>query len=79
MKISHDVAESLQIKIEGLKDVERAFVHVDWEHDHHVHGEHKPVVVKMDKARKAKGIRGFFGLAVKEKQDAETQVGTTPS
>ncbi|KAJ3292768.1 hypothetical protein HDU79_001094 [Rhizoclosmatium sp. JEL0117] len=31
---SHDVAEALQIKIENLEDVERAFVHVDYETSH---------------------------------------------
>lgn len=28
---------------EGLADVERAFVHVDYEDDHDVHEEHKPL------------------------------------
>ena len=28
---------------EGLGDVERAFVHVDYEDDHDVHEEHKPL------------------------------------
>ncbi|EFZ02383.2 cation efflux family protein [Metarhizium robertsii ARSEF 23] len=43
LKISHDVSQSLQRKLEGLADVERAFVHVDYEHDHSVHEEHKPL------------------------------------
>ncbi|KAI3579622.1 hypothetical protein IWW34DRAFT_621511 [Fusarium oxysporum f. sp. albedinis] len=43
LKISHDVAQSLQRKIEGLGDVERAFVHVDYECEHSIHEEHKPL------------------------------------
>jgi divalent metal cation (Fe/Co/Zn/Cd) transporter len=31
---SHDVAEELQMKIESLPDVERAYVHVDYETTH---------------------------------------------
>jgi divalent metal cation (Fe/Co/Zn/Cd) transporter len=34
VKESHDVAEALQIKIESLPDVERAYVHIDYETDH---------------------------------------------
>jgi len=30
----HDVAEGLQMKLERLPDVERAYVHVDWEVSH---------------------------------------------
>ncbi|KAF9125195.1 hypothetical protein BGX30_000575 [Mortierella sp. GBA39] len=32
--ISHDISESLQIKLEALPNVERAFVHVDYETSH---------------------------------------------
>lgn len=31
---SHDIAESLQIKLESLQTVERAFVHADYEYFH---------------------------------------------
>jgi divalent metal cation (Fe/Co/Zn/Cd) transporter len=31
---THDVAEELQIKLESLPDVERAYVHVDYETTH---------------------------------------------
>lgn len=34
LKISHDVGQGLQRKLEGLSDVERAFVHIDYEHEH---------------------------------------------
>lgn len=31
---SHDVAEALQVKVESLPDVERAYVHIDYETSH---------------------------------------------
>lgn len=34
LRNTHDVAEALQIKLESLPDVERAYVHVDFETDH---------------------------------------------
>jgi len=34
LRDTHDIAESLQIKLEALPDVERAYVHVDWECEH---------------------------------------------
>jgi len=46
LKISHDVSQTLQRKMEGLVDVERAFVHVDYENDHDVNMEHKPLYEK---------------------------------
>jgi divalent metal cation (Fe/Co/Zn/Cd) transporter len=38
---THEIGESLQQKLEGLRDVERAFVHVDWETDHRPETEHR--------------------------------------
>ncbi|OAL56287.1 cation diffusion facilitator 1 [Pyrenochaeta sp. DS3sAY3a] len=34
LRATHDIAEELQIKLESLPDVERAYVHVDYETDH---------------------------------------------
>lgn len=34
LRASHDVAESLQMKLESLPDVERAYVHTDYETSH---------------------------------------------
>lgn len=34
LRSTHDVAEELQMKLESLPDVERAYVHVDYETDH---------------------------------------------
>jgi len=46
LRVTHDVAQELQRKLEGLSTVERAFVHVDYEHDHDPHEEHKPLYEK---------------------------------
>ncbi|RKP34621.1 cation efflux family-domain-containing protein [Dimargaris cristalligena] len=35
LHVSHDIGESLQFKLEKLDNVERAFVHVDYESEHH--------------------------------------------
>lgn len=34
LRETHDIADELQTKIEKLPDVERAYVHVDYETDH---------------------------------------------
>ena len=43
LRESHDIGESLQLKIECLPEVERAFVHLDYECDHDPRSEHKVV------------------------------------
>lgn len=56
LRVSHDVAEALQRKFEGLADVERSFVHVDYEDTHYPHKEHKPVYEGRDRGRTLKEI-----------------------
>lgn len=34
LRATHDVAEELQVKLESLPDVERAYVHIDYETSH---------------------------------------------
>jgi cation diffusion facilitator family transporter len=34
LKEAHDIGEALQFKVEGLEEVERCFVHLDYETDH---------------------------------------------
>ena len=34
LRTTHDVAEELQMKLESLPDVERAYVHIDFETSH---------------------------------------------
>lgn len=43
LKDAHDIGEPLQQKIESLREVERAFVHIDYEFEHHPGDEHKVV------------------------------------
>lgn len=43
LRESHDVSQALQRKLEGLADVERAFVHVDYDYMHDVNEEHRPL------------------------------------
>eukprot|EP01123_Difflugia_compressa_P015614 TRINITY_DN887_c1_g1_i4.p1 TRINITY_DN887_c1_g1~~TRINITY_DN887_c1_g1_i4.p1 ORF type:complete len:381 (+),score=67.27 TRINITY_DN887_c1_g1_i4:152-1144(+) len=63
LKEAHNIGESLQIKLEKLPEVERAYVHLDWEVDHEHADEHptlstlktsyiktsKEIVVPLDK------------------------------
>ena len=42
VKESHDVAESLQFLVEEDEEVERAFVHIDFEWEHSANYEHHP-------------------------------------
>ncbi|KAK8136567.1 cation efflux family protein [Apiospora sp. TS-2023a] len=53
LRVSHDVSQTLQRKLEGLGDVERAFVHVDYDDDHDIHEEHKPLYEKNKKPRRS--------------------------
>jgi len=41
LQVTHDIAEELQVKLESLPDVERAYVHVDYE------TSHKPVCLSL--------------------------------
>ena len=43
LKQAHDIGESLQNKVENFPEVERAFVHVDYEFEHDPKTEHKEV------------------------------------
>lgn len=60
LKISHDVAQELQRKLEGLSDVERAFVHVDYENDHDPHEEHKPLYEKKSRQAKKRNLKDIL-------------------
>jgi hypothetical protein len=43
LRRAHDIGEALQKGLEGFDEVLRAYVHVDWECDHHASHEHKLV------------------------------------
>jgi hypothetical protein len=66
LKVTHDVGQSLQRKLEGLADVERAFVHVDYDHFHDVHEEHKPLYQKRRPKRTLKDILLFRKPAMQQ-------------
>ncbi len=66
LKVTHDVGQSLQRKLEGLGDVERAFVHVDYDHLHDVHEEHKPLYEKGRRSRTLKEILLFRKPAMQQ-------------
>ncbi|OHW98568.1 cation efflux family protein [Colletotrichum incanum] len=72
LKISHDVAQDLQRKVEGLGDVERAFVHVDYSEAHDPHEEHKPLYERQSKKPK----RTLRDILLRTKKDT-TQVSET--
>lgn len=42
LRESHDIGEALQVKLESLTEVERAFVHVDYETLHKPEVNHAP-------------------------------------
>ncbi|KAJ9151350.1 Cation efflux family protein [Pleurostoma richardsiae] len=63
LRVSHDVSQALQRKLEGLSDVERAFVHVDYENEHDINQEHKPL---YDKKKNRKSLKEMI-LAGKRK------------
>ena len=41
LREAHDIGESLQNKLESYSEVERAFVHIDYDYEHHPSMEHK--------------------------------------
>ncbi|KAI0540584.1 cation efflux family-domain-containing protein [Xylaria digitata] len=59
LRISHDVSQSLQKKFEGLTNVERAFVHVDYDCDHDPYEEHKKLY-KIETENRTLKDRLFF-------------------
>jgi hypothetical protein len=50
--------------------VERAFVHVDYEDDHDVHEEHKPLYERKEKKQR-KTLREMLLLGKKKPSDIE--------
>ncbi|OTB03677.1 hypothetical protein M426DRAFT_60118, partial [Hypoxylon sp. CI-4A] len=69
LKISHDVSQSLQRKLEGLADVERAFVHVDYDDDHDIHQEHKPLY-ENEKKSQGRTLKDILLFRKKEGEEA---------
>ncbi|KAL9105970.1 MAG: hypothetical protein Q9227_008925 [Pyrenula ochraceoflavens] len=69
LKVTHDVSQTLQRKIEGLADVERAFVHVDYDDEHNVNLEHKPPY--DEKKAKRRSLREMLLLGRKKVDEEE--------
>lgn len=67
LKITHDVSQSLQRKMEGLGDVERAFVHVDYESQHDIGTEHKALYEPREKRRTLKQVLMSFKKSTKDR------------
>jgi hypothetical protein len=74
LRISHDVSQALQRKVEGLGDVERAFVHVDYEHEHDIHEEHKPLYERKDKKKPSRSLKDIL---LRTKKETQPQTTTT--
>ncbi|KAK3332151.1 cation efflux family-domain-containing protein [Cercophora scortea] len=73
LKITHDVGQSLQRKLEGLANVERAFVHIDYEHAHDPHDEHKPLYEKNRPSRTLKEVLLFRKPAIRRAMESAEQ------
>lgn len=73
LKDSHDVSQGLQRKLEGLAAVERAFVHVDYDDDHNVYEEHRPLYdAKSQPKTLREWILGLFGKKDDPKDGEQT-------
>ncbi|ORY17923.1 cation efflux family-domain-containing protein [Clohesyomyces aquaticus] len=70
LKITHDVSQSLQRKLEGLASVERAYVHVDYEDQHDIHEEHKPLYEITERRSIKKRVKEL--LSFSKKNDSAT-------
>jgi hypothetical protein len=84
LKVTHDVSQTLQRKLEGmsthlhayekfsfsigLADVERAYVHVDYEDEHDIKEEHKPLYEVTQKRTIKEKAKALFYLF--QKKDA---------
>lgn len=73
LKTTHDVGQTLQRKLEGLAAVERAFVHIDYEHEHDIHEEHKPLYEKDKKKKRTLKEILLFRKPAMEQAEAAAQ------
>jgi len=80
LKVTHDVSQTLQRKLEGLADVERAFVHVDYDFEHDVFDEHKalyektkPKAVRKPLAERVKGRLSIIGFSPDSSPEVEPE------
>ncbi|KAF2179071.1 hypothetical protein K469DRAFT_754138 [Zopfia rhizophila CBS 207.26] len=66
LKITHDVSQSLQRKLEGLADVERAYVHVDYENEHDINEEHKPLYEITERRSIKQRLKGLLSFSKRD-------------
>ncbi|KAF2463602.1 uncharacterized protein BDR25DRAFT_383455 [Lindgomyces ingoldianus] len=66
LKVTHDVSQSLQRKLEGLADVERAYVHVDYEDEHDINEEHKPLYDVTEKRSIKQRVKEMMSFSKKD-------------
>lgn len=71
LKVTHDVSQTLQRKLEGLADVERAYVHVDYEDEHDIHEEHKPLYEVTQSKTIKERVKSLMFLSKKDKKEKE--------
>lgn len=64
LREAHDVGEALTLRLERLDDVVRAFVHLDYEFDHHPGCEH---VYQLPKHVEQRAPDASVGLALKQR------------
>ncbi|KAL6702731.1 hypothetical protein ACN47E_001013 [Coniothyrium glycines] len=72
LKITHDVSQTLQRKLEGLADVERAYVHVDYEDEHDIYEEHKPLYGITEKRTLKQKVTSLFKKQRKDDEKASS-------
>jgi hypothetical protein len=73
LRDSHDIGESLQQKLESLPDVERAFVHADYETSHKPEVNIHHLFIVLKKTPKLKFFCNFFYPASKDKISVESE------
>jgi hypothetical protein len=88
LKITHDVSQTLQRKLEGefsntrtvktldqglpllgLADVERAYVHVDYENEHDIKEEHKPLYEITERRSIKQRVKSLLGMSKKHNDE----------
>jgi hypothetical protein len=71
LKVTHDVSQTLQRKLEGLADVERAYVHVDYEDEHDIKEEHKPLYEVTQSKTIKERVKSMLFLSKKDDKNKQ--------
>lgn len=73
LKQAHDIGEALQNRIEELEEVERAFVHIDWEWEHDP--EHKKIWLQHEEEKKQTSNKNLNITSGKNEEEKERKFG----